>query len=334
MRGLLLAFLLFVTTVASAYTFSLLNIGMHDFLTINYIPLMKAIFSIEGLVFFLLSSMPIAIILLIGERFDYYRALTFSESGYLLGALISVFAFGLYEWMLPLVFVAVGIIWAIKWLKLKESELNSKLKFSAGQGAAEKIIIVSLIGFFIFLTLTAVTESKQIEANFVPDLLAVSLGDTDSFKDSITDMVVGISVESQRKTVDSITDLASYKKLSEKNDTDVLTFLLQVEALKTEMNKTSYTQTIKEVTAQQTGDIDITSKIIEQLPVAGVSKLAWLLYIIVAFVTLHMVGSLIVKNLSALYFTGLKVFFEKAFPKEAIVNQQPTTVTTAPKENN
>jgi len=311
--GVGLAFLIFITTIAATYLFSTLNLDVSAFLTINIFPIIDAMMSVNGIVFVIVVALPIALILLVGEEFDYYHALILAEAGYLLGAIVGAFAFGLIEWILPIIFAALGIAWAIKWLRLKEKELKSKFKFSAGSGAAEKVIIVSLIGFVIFVGLNGFAQKEALGDSFANDLMTITIGDQDTFKDSVTDLAIGISVKSQQAVVTSITDLSSYQALSGKSDVDVLTFVAQVEALKSEINQPNYSDNLKEAVAADSGDLDITSQLIEKLPLMEMRKHIWIVYAIFALLLAHMIGTLIVKNIASGYYVLFKIIYGKLF---------------------
>jgi hypothetical protein len=312
-EGVSLAVGLFLTTALAIYSFSTFNINVNNFLTFNIAPLIKTLFSTNGLIFFILCGLPIAIILYIGKKFDYYKALFFSETGYGLAMLIGIFLFKLTEWAIPLIFVIFGIAWSIKFLKLKESELKSKLKFSAGQGAANKIVLSALIGFIIVISLTASTQAKQLEENFVPELLAVSIGDSDSLQESVNNSAITLSIESQKSVINSITNLESYQTLLEKNDPDVITFLLQTETLKNKINAEGYADTVKESVGQQNNGTDIIQQIIQGLPIMNFVKYIWIMYTIMAFVLFQIIGNVIVKNIAAGYYAIMKILFDKLY---------------------
>lgn len=316
--GVGLAFLIFITTIAATYLFSTLNLDVSAFLTINIFPIIEAMVSVNGIVFVIVVALPIALILLVGEEFDYYHALILAETGYLLGAIVGAFAFGLVEWILPLIFAALGIAWAIKWLRLKEKELKSKFKFSAGSGAAEKIIVVSLIGFVIFVGLSGFAQKEALGDSFANDLMDITIGDQDTFKDSVTELAIGISVKSQQAVVNSITDLSSYQALSGKSDIDVLTFVAQVDALKSEINQPNYSDSLKEAVAADSGDFDITSQLIEKLPLMEIREHIWIVYAIFALLLAHMIGTLIVKNIASGYYVLFKVIYGKLFQTKKV----------------
>jgi hypothetical protein len=325
--GIILSAFIFTTTLVALYSFSTLNITLNSFLTINLLKSISPIFSLHGIVFFIVSALPISIILLIGEKFEYNKALIFCESSYILAVLIGVLMFNLFEWIVPFIFLAIGIIWGINWLKLKESELKSKLKFSASQGAAQKILLVSIIGFILILSITSFSQAEKLENNFIPEILELSIGDMDNFEESITDLVVEISIESQKGIINSLTNLESYQNLSEKNDEDVLVFVLQTETLKNQINNPDYQKTIKSTMNENKGEINFASEIIQQLPLLKFSKYSWIFYILISLITINLFSNIFMKNLIAIYYTILKIIFKKILPEnnnfKELIQEEP-----------
>lgn len=320
-RGIILLVLICLTTIFATYLFSTLGLKINDFLTLNLFSSLGPFFSINGFIFLLVCGVPIGLILLIGERFEYKKALLLSETGYLFGIIFGIFLFNLYDFILPLFFVGLGIIWGLKQLRLKESELKSRFKFSAGQSAAEKLIILFIIGFTITLALNGYSNSEQIGNQFLPELLSVSIGDTTSFESAVTDLVVGVSVNSQRELINSITSLESYIAISNKEDMEVRTFVIQTNELKKEINKTEYVDLLKENVEKNSNDVGLTQGIMNTLPISKFAGQVWIIYVIIAVLMLHMFGNLLVKNISAIYYILFKELFKKVFDngeKEAI----------------
>ncbi len=323
-RGIILATLIFLTTILAMYLFSTLGLKINNFLTLNLFSSLGPFFSTTGFIFLLVCGLPLGLILLVGERFEYKKALLLSETGYLLGIILGIILFNLHEFILPLFFVGLGILWGLKQLKLKESELKSRFKFSAGQSAAEKLIILFIVGFTITLVLNGYSNSEQIGNQLVPELLSVSIGDINSFESAVTDLVVGVSVNSQRELINSITSLESYETLSTKEDLDVRKFVIQTNEFKNEINKPEYVTFLKEEVEKNSEGTSITQGIMETLPLSKFSEQVWIIYVIIAVLMVHMFGSLVIKNISTIYYIIFKELFKKIFDngeKEGILTE-------------
>jgi len=310
--GAILSILLFILVLFTAYFFSLTGINTQMFLTINTFPLMGAIFSINFLIFIILSSVCLGIILSIGRKYLLKYALMLIAAGFLPGIILATLLFQktIIEFALPIILFLIGIPLGIKFLSQKEKELHYLVTFRSGTSAAGRILLIACIGFLACLVIASIGNQDTLKQNFVPEFLGMTIGNGISLGEQFQGQFALSIAEQQRETIKTIQALPEMKSLETKNDPDVLALENKLELMKANVSSNEFKQKIMQNLADQ--KIDLGGEILKQLPlIATLSSYTWIIYVISGFIIVFFITNLFVKNISSAVYALIMLIYPK-----------------------
>ncbi|MFA5931634.1 MAG: hypothetical protein WC821_04980 [archaeon] len=310
--GAILAILLFIWVIATAYFFSLTGISTQMFMTINSFPLFEKILSGNFLAFIFSASICMGLILTLGRKYLFVPALLFIGSGLILGILINFLIFQkmMVDFALPLFLLMIGIPLGIRYLKEKEHELHYLVSIRSGTSAAGRILIFACIGLFLYLVIVGSMNQVKLEQNFVPEFLNISVGNGIKLSDQFADQFATSIALQQQATITEIQKLPELSNLSAKNDPDGLMLITKLDAIKTTFSSNDFKNNIS--TQLKAQKIDLGTEIVKQLPlITLMSKYCWILYAISGFVMMLMICNLIVKTISSIVYAVLLMIYPK-----------------------
>jgi len=309
--GWILAIIILLLVVASGFFLWMTGITANDFLTINLFPLLAKGATLNFVLFLVLSSAALAVILFVAKRFEFKKALLFSEVGYLAGGLIAVGAFGLVDFLVPLLFGALGIFFAAKNLAKKEAELKYSAELRAGCWSAGKITALFAAGFFIYLLIISAGQTQTLSEGFSEGLFALTIGSGTSIGTPLTDAIAAL----QQASYLSVKNLPEYKAVMQQGTREGAELDLKISALMTAVGSKEYKDTI----AGETG------KLFNNLPVVKtVAQYAWIIYAIFALIALSLVGNIIIKNLAGIIYWILRAMGKQKKAEEAAQIEKKT----------
>jgi len=317
-KALILVALVALFAFLGTYFFSASGMALEKFLTPNFIPLLGSIISLNFLTFLICASISIALILLIGKKYNFYYALGLSATGLMAGSCIGVFAFNLFDFFLAVLFANVGIFWGIMALEPKEKELKFAKVMRSGAYAAEKIILLASIGLFFGVMIATISNQAFYEKKFTDDLLAMTLGSETTMKDAIeTPLIDGIA-EAQLQTVEALKSSPQFEALKTKNDTNVLVFVATVDALSTQFASESYKNSLREQVKNSPSGSNFSEGLLKSIPMMATSaKAAWIIYAIQAIIMALFIGGIVVKNGAGVIYNLLSLAMPKSFSEES-----------------
>lgn len=311
--------ILIIIIIISGYFFSLTGIRLENFLTINLFPLIDSVLTINFLIFIIFASISLSIIGLIIRKFKTKIAMILSSTGYTIGIIISCAIFGLFDFLIPLLFGIIGIVFATITQDKKEKEYKSMPILRSGMASSGKIISFIAIGAVLFTLTMTLTNQSSYEKNFTDGFLSLSIGEEGDLQSTIKEPLINAIVDSQKQTINSIKNLNSFSKLNEKNDSEVLTFLIEFQTFEATINSEAYKQIMEEQFDLQQ-DQGISEKIMTTIPlVNNLSKMAWLFYTLTIFIFILMIGNLLVKNISGIIYS-IVIFYIKEKENETLEN--------------
>jgi hypothetical protein len=296
--GGILAGVLAILVLISGLLISLTGITIDYFLTINLLPVMNTFLSPYFIGFLITASLTLCIIMIIITKLDQQKALIFSLVGYLIGIGIILALFIQLEFIVTLLLGGVGIALSIK--GYEKQKIGFSPDFKTGASIAGKIVIFVGIGLFLTTLLITLPNASEYEQNFSKDII-------DSFISSdtlnINSQLISAVGKLQKETIVSIQATEEYKKLQSNNDPDFFDFEMKLEEIKILYASDEYTKAIASETEKISSSEVGNQNLPLELPfVKDLAKFAWLIYAILALVSVLFIGEIILKNLSALIF--------------------------------
>jgi len=294
-----------------AYFFGQTGITIQSIMTINSFPLLSAILSINFLVFVILASLSLALILIIGKKYTFKYALLFSITGYLIGIILSTILFKqLANVFILMCFGLIAIPAGIVYINKREEELKYFKKIRAASTGAGRMLLILGLGFFFTLLFIGITNQAKLKEEFVPGFLQVTIGDGVTLDDTFQGQLVDALLGSQTQMIDTILGFDEFNSFQTNSDIDGLILKAKLEAIKS--NLTSQQTKNIALAKLKEQNIDLGKELIAKINfIKQVSDFVWVLYAISGFLLFTIIGSAIIKNLSAIFYTIL--FF--AFPE-------------------
>jgi hypothetical protein len=300
---------LFASILTSLYFLSQTGISTESFMTVNAFPLFEKMLSLNFLVFLLLASISIALVLVIGRKYPFKYALIFSIAGYGIGTILGIVIFKIPAFFLLVVVGALAIPLGIKFLADREKEVKYLKELRSGAAAAGRITMIIGIGFFFMLVFYGITNKDKIESDFVPEFLKMSVGDGITLDDYFQMQLVSTLLGAESQLLGSIDTLPEMKNLKLKSDPDAINLSKRL----MDMNVALTNESTKQAALAQIKEqkIDFGKEVVQKLPIVNsLSKLSWIIYAISGIVTFSVIGSVIIKNLTA----GIYALLMSAFP--------------------
>ncbi len=298
-----------VMILTGAYFFTLTGITVNQFLTINTIPLLKEMASINFVLFLVCASFAIGFITAIGRKYLFKYSMLFSLTGTLIGIICALLLFPqLLEFFAPIIVFLLAIPISLKNLQDREHELKYMAVLRSGASAAGRIVVIVCTGFFIYLIAFSVTNKDTLEANFVPELLSYTVGDGPVLSDQFNESLANAMAIQQQQTIEQIQSLDSLKNLQAKNDPDGLALASQLDATKAYVTSNDFKTKVTENLKNQ--KVDLGEGVMKQLPMMSLfSRYAWIIYPIAALIMTMFIGNLVIRNLSAGVYSFLMRIF-------------------------
>lgn len=317
---IILSIITILSSISTAYFFSLSGISINNFLTINLFQLLDAILTIQFALSLIFASLSISTIICIIKNNEFATGITFSLISYILGAIIGTLLFGLTNFLIPILFGSIGIFLAIKNLEQKEKEYKSMPILRAGINSSGKIILFISIGFFIYLLFITIPNQVNYEKQFSNDFLSITIGgEKNSVQDSIQSQVIDIIIQTQKETLNSIKQFSGFSSLHESSDISTLNFYSNFIAYEQVVNSNEYKNNLKEQYVEQTDNSEIGKTILDNLPfIEKTAKYAWLLYALSGLILTLFLGNLIIKNLAGIFYFLLNSAFNQKKPYSTI----------------
>ncbi|VVB75742.1 Uncharacterised protein [uncultured archaeon] len=310
--GVVFAVATAVMIIVAAYFFSITGITIEQFLTINTIPLLKEIITINFAAFLLSASFAMGFILAIGKKYLFKYAMVFALVGALIGIAGSLLLFPqLIDFFAPMAILLLAIPISLKNLSAREKELKYMAVLRSGAGATGRIVSIVCAGFFIYLLFFTLTNTQKYQDDFIPQLLSYTIGNGPILSDQFNESLAGAMSTQQQQTITQIQSLDSVKNLAAKGDPDGLALVSQLDATKTYVTSQSFKdQVIQSLKNQK---VDLGEGILKQLPMLSLfAKYAWILYPIAALILTLFIGNLVVRNLGAgIYFLIRRIFSKR-----------------------
>jgi len=312
MQGIVFAAAAAIMIIVSAYFFSVTGITLEQFLTINTIPLLKEVLTINFAAFLLSASFAIGFILAIGKKYLFKYAMMFALIGALIGISGALILFPqLVDFFIPMAILLLAIPISLKNLQAREKELKYMAIARSGAGAAGRIVSIVCIGFFLYLIFFTLANTQKYEDDFAPELLTYTIGNGPVLSDQFNLSLANAMAIQQQQTIEQIQGLDSMKNLIAKGDSDGLALASQLGATKTYVTSQEFKNKIVETLKSQ--KVDLGEGVLKQLPMLQLfSKYAWLLYPIAALILTMFIGNIVIRNLGAgIYFMLIRIFGKK-----------------------
>jgi len=303
--------------MVGAFFFGQTGITIQSIMTINSFPLLSAILSINFMIFLIFASLSLALILIIGKKYDFKYALIFSITGYLIGIILSTILFKqLVNVFILMSFGLIAIPAGIVYINKREDELKYFKKIRAAATGAGRMLLILGLGFFFTLAFIGITNQEKLKEEFIPGFLQMTIGEGVTLDDTFQGQLVDAILGSQNQLVDTILGFDEFDSFQTKNDSDGLALKTKIETIKSNLqNENTKKMALSKLKEQ---NIDMGKELIAKINfINQVSKLAWVLYAIAGFLLFTLLGGAVIKNLSAIFYTGLFYIFPALHKEKA-----------------
>jgi len=289
-------------TLFSTLFLALSTIEINDFLTINIFPLLQKTMSIYFLLFLIFISAAIAVSFCASKRFESKKAKIIIIPTWIISSSIGLILFGKIDFLIIFLISTIGFFFLTK-----SGETDSI--FGSGFKSAKTVVLFFSIGVFISILLITFSNATVFEKNFNDDLLKTTIGEKDNFKGIIEESLIESVITTQKATVESIENFPSYKKLHDKNDLDIQTFISQINYLKNAIDSNEYKTQIKENISK---DNNLGNSVLNEMPIMqNIAKFSWIIYPLSGFVLTISLFGIIVQILTGLIYTTLRKIVNK-----------------------
>ena len=301
--GILFALAFSVSLIMSGYFFSLTQISLNSFLTINMIPLMDSIMTLNFLFFCISAAIGIGILISIGHFYELKKATLISAPAYVLSIIILTVIFNLTSFFIPLILGIIAI--PICFLSLKKSnEMKVFPVLRGGSYASGKFILIIGIVLFLVLLFVSISQSNTLSENFTKDLLTTTVGGNMTLSDQISLQLASSISTQQVSTIDLMLEQQEMKNLIAAGSPDAINFnrklLAYKEAYAGEEFKTNISNQLK------SQNVDFGTELLNKFPIlTTMAKYVFIIYPLLAFILFIFIGNLVIKNLAGLVFAGV-----------------------------
>lgn len=315
--------LVFVTTILWASVLGLTGITVNDLFTFKIDIVAEKLMNLNTVLFFFALPLPIVAMASFSKRMDKATLMIFSTISSLLGVLVAMFIFPNLQGLLIIMLAYLASVpLAIESAFMKKAELKSWIVPRTMLASMGKTVMVLSIGFFVLSAVTMIPEQEQYMEKF-EGLIQEFAGEITSqnSQDTITEEATDMFVESQIATVDLILNNQIYSKLKEKQDPDVMAFVILADGAKDQLRSEEYRQEIESRFGQVSGNvvdkIDVMSIIKKQFPFFDlVEKYLWLFHAFAIIGIFSLLANIICKPMAAVYGIILEFGISAFEPKE------------------
>lgn len=301
LTGILFAVAFFVCFIMAGYFFSLTNITLTSFMTINSLPLIDSIMSINFLLFCISASIGIGIIISLGSFYNLKEASIISIPSYVLSVLVLITAFNLTQFFAPLILSAFAI--PICFMSLQKArEMKTFPILRVGIYSSGKFVLATGISLFVVLLLIGFTQAQNLEENFTTDLLSTMVGTNLTLSDQFTLQFAQSISTQQVNTIDLMLEQEELKNLIESDSIDAINYHQKLLAYKDAYEGEEYRS--KLATDLKNNKINFGEEFLTKFPfLITLAKYAFILYPIFAFVLFIFLGNILIKNIAGLVFS-------------------------------
>ncbi|MFA7133248.1 MAG: hypothetical protein WC108_08125 [Bacteroidales bacterium] len=301
--GILFSVAFFVCFIMSGYFFSLTNITLNSFLTINSIALIDSIMSLNFLLFCISSSVGIGIIISMGSFYNLKEASIISIPAYVLSILVLVVAFNLTSFFVPLILGTFAIPICLMSIQ-KAREMKTFPILRAGIYSSGKFVMIIGIALFVVLLIIGLTQSQELEKNFTTDLLSTMVGNNLTLSDQFVLQFAQSIAAQQVNTIDLMLEQTELTNLIESNSIDAINYHQKLIAYRNAYQEEEYLS--KLATSMKNNKINFGEEFLTKFPILRtVAKYTFIVYPFMAFIMIMFIGNIIIKNLAGLVFSGI-----------------------------
>jgi hypothetical protein len=267
-------------------------------------PLLSSLLSLNFLYSVLLVAISVGLALVIEKKNEHKKAILFVLGGYCIGGTISLFLFGLADFLVPAIIAAIAIPFGMGFLTKKELEYEFMPIPRSAAYSAEKIIFITTAGFFFYLLILGYSDSKTLEKNFVPEMLGMTTGSNISISDSMNLQLAELVSQSKTQVVDQIIAESEMQEMVSKQYYEALVLNEKLKAYKKAYAAPEFKAQITDALKNQ--KIDLGGELLSKFPLIGFfSKIAWILYAVSGLFFCAIIGNVLVKNIAAVIYSTI-----------------------------
>lgn len=300
-QGIFFSIAFLLCFIMGGYFFSLTNITLNSFLTINSLPLIDSILSINFLLACISTSIGLGILVSLGSFYELKRACIVSIPFYVLSVLIVTLAFSQSSFFAPLLLGGFAI--PICFMSIQKArEMKTFPILRAGIYSTGKFILVIGGALFLVLLVIGFFQSGELEDKFTEELLSTMIGNNLTLSDEFTLQLSSSIAMQQESVIDLMLDQEELQKLIESDSIDAINYEQKLLAYKDAY--ASKEHQLKIATDLKNNKINFGEEFLTKFPILTTfAKYSFILYPLSAFILFMFIGNIILKNIAGLIFS-------------------------------
>jgi len=340
-KQIIIAVAIFLATLAWAIALGLTGITVNDLFTFKIGIVAEKVLSLNTALFFFLLPLPAAIMASLAGREDKATLMILSMVSSLLALITAMAAFpGVQGFWILGIFYIIAVPLVIETCFMKKEEFKKWVPQRVPISGMRRAIMVLSIGFVALSALTIMPQQEQyVEKfeDFIADFASLATGEMS--KDTIPEEATSLLVNSQIATVNQLLDNAAFEKLREKQDTDVMAFVLLADNAKKYLESDEYRALIEQQFTKTTSNVvnrlDVIGLIKKQFPLFELLETyLWLFHALTVVGIFSLAAGIICKPMAAVYGTIAELAVPKERPQEGWERQAKSAAQKSPTESN
>jgi len=280
----------------------------NDLFTFKFQIVAAKILSLNFLLFLILLPLPIAIMAGFAKRSDKTVLILISLIASMPAIIIAMALFpNMQTLWIPIAACIVSIPLAIETSFIKYSELKSWVTMRTMLAAMGRTIMLISIGLIVLSAVIILPNQEQYVdkfEDFIEDFTSNFTGD--KTQNNISGQAAKQVIEAQKELVNQVLETPSFVKLKEKDDIDVMAFVLQAEATKSFINGPEYRaemeRRFQDATRTVIQEMDIIGTMKKEFPLFQTFEdLLWIMQALTIIAFFSMAATIICKPAAIVY---------------------------------
>ncbi len=295
---------IYLTTLLAAVLFAAL-ISVEMIFGLEFEALVTNLISPMAVLFLLVAPLPIVLITHLSRNSEKGKVIAESLGASIAGLAIANLAFpGLQGFLVLQIAYLISIPLMVENAALNFLELKKWISARAAASTVKKSVMLVSVGLIVLSAMVILPQQEKF-IDKVESKVLMSAIEQNGLQEQVTDSISGLLVQSQRAQMTQIVGLPTFGALEESGDENARTFFLQMTALKAEIDKPEFAESVKEQMASQQPEmesgslLDIAKQSMPEIELA--ERFAWLIFGMSLIMVFSFVSTIIIVPLSMLY---------------------------------
>lgn len=308
-KSIILGVLIFFLCFASLFFLSAVNILPESFFSFEFEFLLDAIFSWNSLFFVLFLAITISLVGFIFVKENFFESIIAGILPFCLALFLGIFIFGLADYLIPAIFVVLGLF-LFSFLLFRDEDWVEKRKVKDFGGFLQKTIYVGAFGFLVFGFFVLQPINDDLFDDFMSQITDMALGDN-LLQETTSSLLADLSIQNQLIILNTIEVNSSYSDLRNSDSVESTNFVSFFNSLKQKINSEEYKDDLYSTYEVGIGvvedSVNMEDMLYESVPFFKVlNEWIWVLYSVLLFGISVFFGGIILKNISLLFLAIIK----------------------------